>query len=293
MRFYEYRDIYCGLRRAGILKGMTRANLVNRLQEAGVDMAVLALVTEHNWHLDGRPFYNVFPAIAESLCSFSLEFPGTQVRPPENGLPSPIFARFPVGKSPLYMGQDPVRGVMFSFGRSMPGDPFGTALLVGIDHGECEEPFKTPVYTLRSFRLSEKTIEEALQDTVDDPSFFKGVEVDKETSKKCIRLAVALCMLRHNPDIIKPQVLTKDQEKWQAGDEEVRKALEERARRKGLNAFFVGGDIESVPHMRRPHPALVWYGKGKTECKIIFRKGCLVNRNKMVEVPTGYDAAFV
>jgi hypothetical protein len=65
--------------------------------------------------------------------------------------------------------------------------------------------------------------------------------------------------------------------------------LVEKAKRRGKFGFSLGKNIEVVPHIRRPHPALVWTGVGRSIPKIIMRAGSVVHRDKISQIPTGYD----
>jgi hypothetical protein len=42
-------------------------------------------------------------------------------------------------------------------------------------------------------------------------------------------------------------------------------------------------------YYRRPHPALVWTGHGRTVPRIIMRKGSVVHREVLAPVPTGFE----
>lgn len=46
--------------------------------------------------------------------------------------------------------------------------------------------------------------------------------------------------------------------------------------------------IEVSPHCRRPHFAIRWTEKGHSVPKLVPVNGCLVNRSKLLPVPTGY-----
>ena len=98
------------------------------------------------------------------------------------------------------------------------------------------------------------------------------------------RIAVGVLMLAGNPDFCQPVILSKDIGK--PIDEE---AAIERAKKRGLIGFTLGKDIQVGPHVRRPHFAIRWTGKGASIPKYVPIKGCMVHRNKLLEVPTGFD----
>ena len=92
----------------------------------------------------------------------------------------------------------------------------------------------------------------------------------------------------HDPELIIPDVLNKDRDKFLNANDELRLKLIDRAKRRGKFGFTLGRDLEKIPHVRRPHPALVWTGVGRKIPKIIMRAGSIVHREKIEKVPTGY-----
>jgi hypothetical protein len=66
-------------------------------------------------------------------------------------------------------------------------------------------------------------------------------------------------------------------------------AIIDRAKRRGKIGWNIGKGIEVIPHMRRPHPALVWTGHGRVTPRIILRKGCLVHQDALKRIPTGFQ----
>jgi hypothetical protein len=69
-----------------------------------------------------------------------------------------------------------------------------------------------------------------------------------------------VCLLADDPEVITPDVLADDRDKYEASGD--RKYVE-KARRRGKLGWNVGAKIEVMPHYRRPHPALVWTGHGR------------------------------
>jgi hypothetical protein len=81
-------------------------------------------------------------------------------------------------------------------------------------------------------------------------------------------------------------VLKDDEEKFErSGD----LSLVEKARRRGNYGWHVGRAIEVSPHVRAASPAaLYWTGEGRKIPKIRFRRGSIVHRKKLAEMPTGF-----
>jgi hypothetical protein len=135
--------------------------------------------------------------------------------------------------------------------------------------------------------------------------FIKLNGRDYHTSKvnplELIKLILTICMLGNDHSIIQPDVLSKDREAWEAtGDWK----YVERARRRGKNGWEIGRNIEEriaqeieqetkkhgsvSPHWRNGGPALYWTGKGGKIPEIHWRNGCVVNREKLITMPTGH-----
>lgn len=185
--------------------------------------------------------------------------------------------------------------VLFRPGRSMPccwwaHDTMShraifDGLIAYMDTGERESiadhPF--PLHTYANIPLHKgMTLEQSLHALPEDPSAFVGMQSPREIRIQAIRLVCALCLLDNDPSIIEPDVLNRDQNK------PVTDVIVDRAHRRGKIGWNVGRSIEVMPHVRRPHMALVWTGKGREIPKIVPRKGSVIHRNLVEKVPTGY-----
>jgi hypothetical protein len=103
----------------------------------------------------------------------------------------------------------------------------------------------------------------------------------------CLRLCTMLCLLADDPEVITPDVLADDRQKYEASGGDSKYV--DRAHRRGKLGWHVGEKIEVMPHYRRPHPALVWTGRGRSQPRIVLRKGSVVHREVLARVPTGFD----
>ena len=101
----------------------------------------------------------------------------------------------------------------------------------------------------------------------------------------CVRLCCTLCLLDEDPEVISPDVFFDDRRDYEetGGEKYV-----EKARRRGKVGWDIGRRIEKLPHYRRPHMALVWTGKGRKIRKVVPRKGSIVHRDKVEEIPSGF-----
>lgn len=224
------------------------------------------------WWKESRPYFNVWPVMLDALLKFKVE------NIPIRGVSKPDVAtfeiRFPRGgvknvESVLVdtWEQDDETLFFFAIGtsyRSVSGGQLCHRAFARFPTGS-ESPAKTFISEFSNHKLSDLIL----------PS---------------IRCALSTVFMQGDPDAIEPHVLSKDLEKWDQSDsEEYKRKLEERAiKRRGRVGFQVGRKCDTSPHWRSPHLALFWTGKGRTKPKVKMRAGCVVKRNKMKEVPSGY-----
>jgi hypothetical protein len=110
----------------------------------------------------------------------------------------------------------------------------------------------------------------------------------KSLTVQALKISCVCLLLGDDPQLIIPDVLADDQDKWNGADADVRQRLLDRAKRRGKVGWAIGRDVEVIPHWRRPHPFLAWTGKGRTIPKVVMRSGAIIHRNKVLEIPTGY-----
>ena len=131
-----------------------------------------------------------------------------------------------------------------------------------------------------------RSIEEVLE--IGEPN--KSVSsFKKEVQTLAIRIALTVCMLADDPEIITPDVLSDQQSRYDGEkDEAWKRRAEEKAKKRGVFGWSIGKSIEVTPHIRRPHFALRHTGPGGKIPKIVAVKGCVVKMNKLTKVPTGH-----
>ncbi len=106
-----------------------------------------------------------------------------------------------------------------------------------------------------------------------------------ESVRVAVRIALSLCLLANDPDIIQPDVLADDRRKYEeTGDQK----YVDKAVRRGKRGWVVGAHLDVSPHWRRAHFGIRWTGKGAAVPKIVPIKGAVVKRSKLTDVPTGY-----
>ena len=293
MKFHEYETIMTGARRmfrGTAVEPPTEADLDNFLASAqGVvsdsssySMMLLHRKQDIQWALDQKPYYSVYPSISPMLTKLQLDkVQSSHIRLP-HGLKS-LSLRFPVG---CELGNE-VRTIWIHHldqVRNPLNDTVCQGLSLGIDHGEVRDGL--PVYLIRCFPLVEKqSVEDALDLLPASWTLSEGKQLAPEVIADAVRLACTICLIGDDPSILEPEVLSKDKHRV---DQSNLENLVEKARRRGKLGWSLGRSIETIPHYRRPHPALVWTGVGRKIPKIIMRSGSVVHRDAVAAVPTGY-----
>lgn len=289
MRFHEYETITASHRRASKqfpqVRELTRQDVAQTLlneNAAPMDRALVEFDT--TWEESRRPYYRIYPALVPMLTRLNLStVQGSSIHLP-SGLPC-LSVQFPVG----HELRNEVRTMWFYIGDVDPAKTWGEmcgasrGLCIGLDYGE--EEYGVPIYLLRVFPLSDQSIEESLNAVPVDIPSLGGKSLDSSVLKDAIRLACTLCLIGDDPSILEPEVLAKDRHRL---DESNVQQLVEKAQRRGKVGWALGRSLETIPHVRRPHPALVWTGAGRTTPKVIMRKGSVVHRAVVAAVPTGY-----
>lgn len=301
MKFFDYADDTAVLlkraKKAG--RNVTRDDVYRMILNAPQSgtYAVRHALWEAQWVADGRPYYDLYPALIESFAALNLNIPPTTIQPP-CGMKN-LLVSFPdcdANKTAriMWIAWQPTRWPS-TIKAAQSGDGLGEPyIVVGGDFGERDSEGYQVANVYAPPPDDSKTIQEwlealAYQNDVVEPTVPGIYPNDQEALFKLVRIAVCLCLLGNHPDYVIPQVLNRDADKAAVATPEELAALIERARSNGKYGFSIGAKIESIPHTRRPHPALYRVGVGRKESKIIFRKGAIVNRKKATTMPTGYQ----
>jgi hypothetical protein len=236
---------------------------------------------ERKWHKIGMPYYNVYPSVIPMLTKLDVDkIQANQLCPP-NGIKD-IVVQLPKVKHNL----GSVRSMFLSFFPGADNEDWDgifqyDSVSIGLVTDEINED-GFPTYHMFYFRLNSKTIGQFLSEN------FRCNKEESYVMGQAVRLLCTICLIGDSPELIQPEVLNADEHKLTG--QHCIEALVAKARRRGKYGFTIGKDIEVMPHYRRPHLALVWYGKGKKKSKIIPRKGSIVHRAAVEKIPTGYAA---
>ena len=241
------------------------------------------LHNEREWEGARRPYYSVWPSIVPMLTRLNLDLDSALIRLP---LPA-LCVRLPKEKNPLHF---PWKGKQVQIRCMLMGEiNEGRAISILIDVGEVmgDSDLGVPIYTYRNFpREPGLTVEESLAGLRKGQMAELGVQIPDSLATDCVRLCCTLCLLENDPEIISPDVLSKDRTKFeQTGDEK----YVAKAHRRGKVGWNVGRRIEVAPHYRRPHLMLAWTGKGRAVPRVVPRRGSVVHREKVEKVPSGFE----
>lgn len=258
------------------------------------------LMAEADWAEERMPYYNLWPGIIPALTKLRLEVETQFFKLPL----APILVRFPVSGHPLtwsYEGKEWSIQTMLVCENLLRPDPkvakrhglnpneWQPALSFWLDINEVIDP-SMPHICRRMYKHLLKTpgwsIERCFKEIPPHDSSSEGVLYPDEVVQNCARIACALCLMAADPELAVPDVLSKDKAKFAAtGDP----SLIDKAHRRGKVGWDIGINVEVSPHLRSACPAaLYWVGEGRKIPKIRFRKGCIVHRRRLSEVPTGF-----
>lgn len=241
-----------------------------------LDMAN-AVQLERNWCNLNRPFYNVWPCIAEALIKTSLDIPNVILFSMLQKLPELICCRFATGHEELL-----IQNKKFETCK-VESILYAPAALADVDS---HDRFTVALAHTDRLRYNHLVCRfDTEPDTLVSNYLGNYVGIERYLGVFRLLAAIAIIAADAESDLISPVVMRKHQEKYElSGNSD----YIERARRNGLVGWNIGSNIEVSAHVRRPHFGLRWTGKGSEIPKIVPIKGTVVKRNKMMEVPTGY-----
>jgi L-fucose mutarotase/ribose pyranase (RbsD/FucU family) len=246
---------------------------------------------ESRWSNKGRPYYNVYPAILPMLLSLNLDIPCSFIK---NISVQPIEIRLPMGltEEPLVWEHGRIKSILLGMqlvAKDLNQEELIDGMCICFDTQEVDEAGH-PVLAFNFFPLrDDMTIEEAIKVFPKHNSLDIGIKIPEATMIAVVRLCACLALIDHDSDMITPDILSKDKGQWEGADAAMRQHMIDMARKRGKSGWDIGISIERSPHYRRPHPALVRFGKGRKFARIVMRKGSVVHRSKLTTIPTGFE----
>jgi len=260
------------------LNARVRQNVANSMgtpYEADEDEAALTLAEEIHAS-NRRPFYRVYPGVTAAMLRLGIEkIDISNIHPPVNGL----ALEFAEG----YF----IRAGHLEIADLMIAELDEEILFIEFVHsdgnrGQCK------------FSRVHQSILNGLQGKP---------EVERNLLTQIMQIAFGICMIpQSDTDLIKPLVLNRDKEKFEAtGDVK----FIERARRNGVNGWELGRDVPTPeemeafrkqagesgrksPHWRTGYFAIRHTGEGRSVPVIRWIREAFVNKDLWKTVPHGY-----
>lgn len=228
---------------------------------------------ELRWYERKRPYYSVYPAIIPMLTNVKLAIPTSEIKLPLDVL----LVRLPVEETRVKLYIDAVPERLRSLLLTIQESKGGRWLFLAADTGRTGPDDITAPWPTR-LPLSDKiTVDEAINNLPE--------QWNRRATTTAVKLVCALCLLANDPNVIRPEVLVDDRQKYaETGDQK----YVEKARRRGVVGWSVGEEMEKVPHFRRGHFAVRWTGRGRTEQRIVYIQPTIVHREVTSQIPTGY-----
>lgn len=301
MEFNQYHDMIYYAKRSGVLamfkeSGNVLDVMIRYAEEVGNPYTWRRAIMEKAWIKKERPYYKVYPAIVPMLVNLKLDVPcnflkETPVEPIELRLP----LEDPKG---LFSWQDQktgqqhaIRGVLMGF-QQMPtavgSDKLIEGLVICFDPGELDDD-GAPIMSLKFFPLNpDVTVSQASALLPAHESWNEGLQVPETIVTNLVKLCTCVCLIGNDPNIIRPEILSKDAARFDGANDAEREAMFAMARRRGKNGWLIGYNMEVSPHYRSAHLARVWTGEGRQVPRIVMRKGAIVHREKLTTLPSGY-----
>lgn len=271
----------------------------NRFRDNG---AFNEAASEACWYVKKRPYYRIWPCVAEASLRTRLDIPNDVLIGAGPMLVSvevpdvPCFSKFNEGKLTsilLCLNQKRMDGA--TLGLAIPSVAGARSYYNLYAQFDCD---RNETYLSEGPLMDGRTIEEDLIAPIRKSFKPRSAGLSEEADFAVARIALVVASLAcTNSDIVTPDLLPKHK-KWLGTDRQWE--FHEKAKRRGKNGFDVGRELqeqidrsEVSPHFRAPHFATVWTGKGKKIPKFVFRTGegggpILVKGKKLTEVPTGY-----
>ncbi len=278
MNFQSDTEVLCRMER--LLTDPKLSANFSTGQKVAFRNSMASYIGEQRWVRAKRPYYDVYPSIVEAFLHVDLD----KVMCDHVRLPlKDLLVRFQVGHELPGGDGGKVRSfLMVSSQKFEHEDIPGVTISMDDWYKGQEKPSHSSMCI--TFEAG-TTIASRLRLGHSRSRSVPECGLNNETTDNVFRFAVALCLLKDNPDLIEPEPIDADRDKWERDHDP---ALIAKAERRGKRCWSIGKHIEVAPGFRRPHFAIRWCGKGGNDPQLRPIKGCLVRRHKIEEVPTGY-----
>ena len=283
MVFYEWKTAF--QQTASMVSGFKLGlygyynNVISQLLHMpGQEDERMRFAAERLWYKKSRPYYKLWPSIIPALMKVPLSIPGSSITLPD-GI---ICLRFPPCPE-CQQGQWEPCGILSCI--SSESSPSACRTLISVvQHSSPDDCRDAYSQTVICKLVDTVSIEDHLDTTRSIGKNNLTVEEHADI-RMALRMTLAISLLANDPTIIEPDVLNRDDARYQRTQDN---RLVKKAIRRGKHGFHIGRLLESMPHYRRPHFGIRYTGKGSAVPKIVPIKGAVVHRKKITTVPTGH-----
>ena len=231
-----------------------------------IDEYLMRYSAEESWYHDIRPYYKVWPRVFDAIQATKLKVPVPKLFEGEKGT---VLIRLPEGA--------PVKAILVSVRHQRQ-----LFEIRGLDPDKC--PDNVRIYaTYADGQASSSLL--AIEGSQLGASLTDRTVLADPDSILMLKIVQFVYMLKNDPEFVKPEVLVRDQSKF---DETKDPRLVEIAKNHGIVGWSIGKDQEMTPHIRLPHFGHRWSGPGGKELKLTKIKGSIIHKDKLTRVPTGY-----
>lgn len=264
----------------------------------------IRLLAEHCWTAEGSAYYNIHPKLVSKLCKVDLtKIPSHLFQMPHGS--RAVNIRFAQQHDEFTVTEEMISDNVTHSGSRvgvMPPGSYCHSVLMIDNRAQATESLprnllfimdfdvytkhNQPVYTIMGILPIEGR---SIEDLLVEKGGQRGTSYD-DMIRNIMRLAVTVGFLSDNPTICEFDVLSKDRPNFCTADDDRRRIMIERAKRKGKLGYNVGNDLmfvgSSAPvsrqrsegqgreleyaHIRGGHPHAVRYGEGKQLVKIMW-----------------------
>ena len=249
-------------------------------------LRAMNLLLEKAWWELERPYYNVWPSVFEMIENVDLDVPMRCLTLPHASMAMCFAEGTKHGlASCLFSVRKAAEGQLFI---SIVANVYWNGELVSVWRcGQMRGDESLSVFA--KCRESERWKRDTAQ--------AQAMSEDQETAILLLlcHIFCGVSILANDATLVQPIVLNRDLLKYENADETTKKYLEGRAARINGRGFNIGKNLEAEikatsmsPHVRKPHMALFWTGKGRTIPVLQLRRGAYIHRADVTTVPTGY-----
>ena len=211
---------------------------------------------EQSWLKARKPYYRIYPTLVRPFLGVDLRKVQAENLTMPLGI-TELLIQLPM-ESAIRMdtadGSYDLDNILVAQRRSAKSD-LGT-LIVGIDGLMNGVPSTV-------FVAVKQVPGRSIEYLVDEMTADADKRLPKPLAATAFKIVCLCLLLRDDPQLISPEVLADDQNKWDGADVELKQKLLDRAKRRGKVGWAIGRDLEVNPHYRRPHLFLAWTGKGR------------------------------